>query len=386
MNIVYISPHFPPNYALFCVHLKRLGANVLGIGDAAYDQIGQELREGLTEYYRVDDMSDYDQLLKACGYFTHIYGKLEKVESNNEYWLETEARLRTDFNMSGPKTHQISRLILKSEMKKQFRNAGVAVARGKLVKSREEALRFIDETGYPVVFKPDRGVGAADTFRIGSHADLDAFFERKPAVRYIMEEFIEGEICSFDGLTDRNGNIVFHTAHVFSQGIMETVNEDRDIFYYSLREIPEDLEEAGKNTVAAFDIRERFFHAEFFRTPYGRLVALELNARPPGGLTTDMFNYANNIDIYAAWARILMNQPPGLTYSRPYHCAYIGRKIHKNYIRSHREIMQHFGYMIVHHGPIESVFSAAIGNYGYLVNAVELDPVREAACFIQEKS
>ena len=326
MNIVYLSPHFPPNYYLFCVHLKKMGANVLGIGDAAYDQIGHELKEGLTEYYRVDDMADYDQLLKACGYFTHIYGKLDRAESNNEYWIETEAKLRTDFNMNGPKIHQISRLVLKSEMKKHFRNAGVDVARGKIVKSREEAVRFIEEVGYPVVFKPDRGVGAADTFRIETEADLDAFFDRKPAARYIMEEFIEGEICSFDGLTDRNGVIVFHTAHVFSQGIMETVNEDRDIFYYSLREIPEDLEDAGKNTVAAFDIRERFFHIEFFRTPGGRLVALEMNARPPGGLTTDMFDYANNIDIYAAWAKVMMHQPPGLTYSRPYHCAYIGRK------------------------------------------------------------
>ncbi|WP_373499646.1 acetyl-CoA carboxylase biotin carboxylase subunit family protein [Desulfococcus sp.] len=386
MNIVYLSPHFPPNYYLFCVHLKKMGANVLGIGDAAYDQIGHELKEGLTEYYRVDDMADYDQLLKACGYFTHIYGKLDRAESNNEYWIETEAKLRTDFNMNGPKIHQISRLVLKSEMKKHFRNAGVDVARGKIVKSREEAVRFIEEVGYPVVFKPDRGVGAADTFRIETEADLDAFFDRKPAARYIMEEFIEGEICSFDGLTDRNGVIVFHTAHVFSQGIMETVNEDRDIFYYSLREIPEDLEDAGKNTVAAFDIRERFFHIEFFRTPGGRLVALELNARPPGGLTTDMFDFANNIDIYAAWAKVMMHQPPGLTYSRPYHCAYIGRKVNKNYIRSHRDIMQHFGYMIVFHGPIDSIFSAAIGNYGYLVNAVDLENVRDAARFIHEKS
>lgn len=386
MNIVYISPHFPPNYFLFCVNLKKLGANVLGIGDAAYDNLRPELKEGLTEYYRVDDMADYDQLLRACGYFTHIYGKLERVESNNEHWLETEAKLRTDFNMNGPKIHQISRLIQKSEMKKHFQNAGVAVARGKILKSREEAVGFIEEVGYPVVFKPDRGVGASDTFRIEDERDLDGFFERKHHVRYIMEEFIEGAIFSFDGLTDRNGTIVFHTGHAFSQGIMETVNEDMDIFYYSLREIPEDLEEAGRNTVSAFDVRDRFFHIEFFRTPDGRLVALEMNARPPGGLTTDMFNYANNIDIYAGWAAIMMNQPCGITYSRPYHCAYIGRKLNKNYIRSHREIMQEYGHMIVHHGPIDSIFSAAIGNYGYLANAESVEKITAAARFIQEKS
>jgi len=201
-----------------------------------------------------------------------------------------------------------------------------------------------------------------------------------------MEEFIEGTICSFDGLADRNGNIVFHTSHVFSQGIMETVNEDRDIFYYSLRELPEDLEVAGRNSVSAFDIREQFFHIEFFRTPDGRLVALEMNARPPGGLTTDMFNYANNIDVYAVWAKVLMNHPCSITYSRPYHCAYIGRKLNKNYIHSHREIMQKYGYMIVHNGPIDSIFSGALGNYGYLANGESIEEVTAAAGFIQEKS
>jgi len=33
MNFVYLSPHFPPNYYFFCVHLRRLGANVLGLAD-----------------------------------------------------------------------------------------------------------------------------------------------------------------------------------------------------------------------------------------------------------------------------------------------------------------------------------------------------------------
>ena len=42
---------------------------------------------------------------------------------------------------------------------------------------------------------------------------------------------------SFDGLADRNGKPVFYTAHTFSQGIMETVNEARHIYYYSLLDI-----------------------------------------------------------------------------------------------------------------------------------------------------
>lgn len=165
---------------------------------------------------------------------------------------------------------------------------------------------------------------------------------------------------------------------------METVSEDRDLFYYSLREIPEDLEKAGRNSVRAFDIREKFFHIEYFRTPDKRLVGLEINARPPGGMTTDMFNYANDIDVYMGWAEMLVNNRFPFVYSRPYHCGYIGRKLNKNYIHSHRDIMQKFGALIVHHGPVESVFSAAIGNYAYIANSQNEEELRNAAAFIQE--
>lgn len=386
MNVVYISPHFPPNYFLFCTHLNRLGVNVLGIADQSYDQLKPELRENLTEYYRVDALKDYDQLLKACGFFIHNYGKLDRVESHNDYWQEFEARLRTDFNIPGPKIHQIGRITRKSEMKNGFRKAGVAVARGKVIKSPEKARDLVKIWGYPVVLKPDRGVGAADTFLIRNDEERENFLARRFQVKYIMEEYIQGDLVSFDGLTDRHGNIVFHTAHVFSQGIMETVNEDRDLFYYSLRALPEDLEQAGRRTVRAFRIKEKFFHIEFFRTPRGELVGLEVNVRPPGGMTMDMFNYANNIDMYREWANVVVHNRFSAAYSRPYHCGYIGRKLNKNYAHSHRDIMQTFGRLIVHCGPVDSIFSAAIGNYAYIANSQDPDELRSVAGFIQETS
>ena len=39
MNHVYLSPHFPPNYYLFCAHLRRLGVNVLAIADEPYESL-----------------------------------------------------------------------------------------------------------------------------------------------------------------------------------------------------------------------------------------------------------------------------------------------------------------------------------------------------------
>ena len=52
MNVVFLSPHFPPNWYLFATALHEQGANVLGIADAPYEELRPELRDALTEYYR----------------------------------------------------------------------------------------------------------------------------------------------------------------------------------------------------------------------------------------------------------------------------------------------------------------------------------------------
>ena len=387
MNFVYLSPHFPPNYYHFCVHLRRLGANVLGIADAPYGSLRPELREALSDYYRVDDMHHYDQLVRGCGYFTQRHGKLDRIDSHNEYWLETEARLRTDFNMAGIRDDGIASVKSKSRMKALFRTAGVAVARGTVARTLEEGRRFVREAGYPVVAKPDVGVGAIATYKISNDAELERFYGGKPPVDYFLEEFIAGRILSFDGLADRDGRPVFYTAHAYSQGVMEAVNNDDHIYYYSFREVPAELEEAGRKTLAAFGVRERFFHFEFFRTdPDGRIVALEVNLRPPGGLTTDMFNYANDIDIYQQWASVVVRNEFTATWSRPYHCGYVGRKRRKNYLHSHAEILSAFGGSIVHHEEIDSIFRAAIGDYGYVARSEYLEEILAIARFIHETS
>jgi predicted ATP-grasp superfamily ATP-dependent carboligase len=382
MNVVYLSPHFPPHYHRFCHQLKQAGAKVLGIGDEPYDHLAPEVCASLTEYYRVDDMHNYDGLLRACGFFTHKYGKIDRFESLNEYWLYTEARIRDDFNIFGVRGREIDTIRRKSLMKDKFRAAEVQVPRGRLVQTMEDARNLIYETGYPVVAKPDAGVGALDTYRLNGDEDLENFFARKPAVDYLMEEFIPGIIYSFDGLTDRKGNLVFYTAHTFSQGIMETVNEARHIYYYSLREIPSALVTLGRRCIEAFGVRERFFHIEFFQTAADEYIGLEVNMRPPGGYTTDMFNYACDIDIYRVWAELLVNRSTEIAYARKYHCCYTSRKNNQHYLYRHDDIMARYGDFMVQVASVPGVFSGALGDIGYIFRSAELDHIHEITNFI----
>ena len=384
MNFIFLSPHFPPNYYQFSVHLNQLGVKVLGLADEPYDQLGQDLKDCLTEYYRVNDMHNYDELLRACGYFTHKHGKIDRLDSFNEYWLESEAGLRTDFNVAGLKRHDMPKIKRKSRMKDTFKKAGVPVALGRVIKKTSKAKAFADEVGYPLVAKPDIGVGADKTYKINNEADLIKFLAEKPKVDYILEEFIDGQICSFDGLTDRDGNIVFFTSHVYSQGVMETVNNDDIVYYYSLRNIPADLESYGRILVKEFKVKERFFHFEFFRTKKdNKLIALEVNIRPPGGMTTDMFNYANDINIYHEWAHIIVHNRFTADYSRSYHCSYVGRKFNREYKYSHEQILDKYQQNLCHHDSISGVFSAALGDYGYLVRSKDIDEIHSMAQYIQ---
>lgn len=385
MNYVYLSPHFPPNYFNFSVALKRLGVNVLGLGDTPYDALRPELRTAFNEYFKVEDMHNYDQLVKAMGYLTYKHGKIDGIDSNNEYWLETEARLRSDFNIEGIRTDKLNMIKNKSDMKRVYQEAGVPVARGKIVRTQEDALELVEQTGFPLVAKPDSGVGAANTYKITSRDELNNFFDTKPNVNYILEEFIDGQIVSFDGLTDKDGNLLFFTGHVYERGVMEVVNKDLHIYYYSLIDIPKDLETAGRKILKAFNVKGRFFHFEFFRRfDTGKLVALEVNMRPPGGFTTDMFNYACDFDIYLEWANMLVNNKLTGDYTRNYHVMYVSRKHNKSYVLSHEDVLSNFAGLIVHHDHIDSALAKALGNYGYLIRSKNLQQLFEAQKVIHQ--
>jgi biotin carboxylase len=236
------------------------------------------------------------------------------------------------------------------------------------------------------VAKPDIGVGAAATYKLQNEEELKSFFEKKPSVDYLFEEYIRGQIITYDGLTDRDGTPVFINSLVYSAGVMETVLDDALIYYFTLREIPTDVDTLGRRVLEAFDVHERFFHFEFFReTGTNELYALEVNMRPPGGLTTDMFNYACDIDVYNAWASIIAGKGfPYPDYTHKYFCCYASRKSNRSYAHSEQEILSTYGEKICHHEPISGVFSLALGNYGYIVRSAELEEVISIAKFIQE--
>ena len=195
-NFVFLSPNFPTNYWKFCKELKENGMRVLGIGDEPYEQLDENVKNSLHEYYKVGSLENYDEVYRGVAFLIFKHGQIDWLESNNEYWLERDAKLRTAFHItSGFQEEDLPRIKYKSKMKEYYQRVGIPTARYHLVDDLEGCQAFIEKVGYPVVVKPDNGVGAASTYKLKNETELEDFLkereEKMPDVPYIMEEFIE---------------------------------------------------------------------------------------------------------------------------------------------------------------------------------------------------
>ena len=275
-----------------------------------------------------------------------------------------EARLRTDFNIKGINRQTIAPIKRKSLMKNRFIRAGLDCAPGRVCKTPAQLVRFVEEVGLPIIAKPDIGVGAAKTYKLESEADIQTYLREKPDVDYFVEGFVTGELITYDGLTGRAGEMVFDSTFTYSTGVMEAVNQQLDLWYHIGREMPADVQEVGRAMARAFDLRERPFHFEIFRTPDGRLMPLEVNMRFPGGWTVDMFNFANDIDLYREWANVLVNGRFDDVITRPYHVLYVSRRDIRSYALSRDDVLHHYGHLVVKEGRMDRVLATAMGDEG----------------------
>ena len=374
MNFIYISPNFPANHWNFCHHLKENGMNVLGIGDAPYDSLTQELKGSLTEYYKVSSLENYEEVFRAVAFFTYKYGKIDWLESNNEYWLEKDALLRTEFNITtGFHTADMEPVKYKSRMKENYIKAGIPVARYHMVDDYEGCLAFIQEVGLPVVAKPDNGVGANDTHKIRREEDLKHFFENKYDEPYIMEEYIDGEVQTYDAIINSKGEPIFENGNVTITNLMETVSEHRNSCLYERSVLPEDLKDAGRRTVKAFGVKSRMVHMEFFRLnkdqhigKKGDIVALEVNMRPSGGISPTMMNYANETDIYEIWADMIAFDETDKGQGNKHNCIFIGRRDNRRYVLDHDQYMAKYRDHIKIFDRVPDALSNTMGNLMYI--------------------
>jgi biotin carboxylase len=279
-------------------------------------------------------------------------------------------------------------------MKQFYKKAGVHAARYQLLTTLDSAIQFAKEVKYPLFVKPDIGVGSQISYQLRNEDQLKDFFLRKPSQDFILEEFIEGEIFSFDGMTNDQSEVVFFTGHQFPNNIASIVNEDAETYYLTLKTLPDALIKAGKASVKAFGIRQRFFHFEFFRLtkdyPHlgkeGTFIALEANLRPPGGYTMEMINYANSVNAYHIYTDVIAtNQWVSNSIKPTFFCAKAARKNHHQYRHDFHAIRQKFGTHLVFENAYPHPISIALGDYFFLAKFQTKEEVDNFYQFVYAK-
>ena len=388
-NFIFISPNFPLTYWRFCRELKNNGLRVLGIGDCPYNELTNEQRNSMHEYYKVSSLENYDEVFRAVAFFTFKYGKIDWLESNNEYWLERDAKLRTEFHItSGFQEEDMVRTRYKSGMKAFYAKAGIPTARYHLVKDFEPAKEFANKVGYPVVVKPDNGVGANATYKLRSDDELQFFFNTKDhSVQYIMEEFVNGEVRTYDAIINSKGEPIFESGNVTCDSLMDVVNEAKDSIFYIVKELPETMKQLGRRTVKAFGVKSRFVHFEYFVLKAdqeglgkkGDIFGLEVNMRPPGGYAPELANFANSVDVYKIWADMIAYDSTLVPMNGPhYFCGFCGRRDGKNYKMNHDDIMREYGHKMKLAGRTPDALSGAMANQMYVANYDTEEEMMEA--------
>lgn len=372
-NFIFISANYPESYWMFCRGLKRHGARVLAVVDAAWDSLSSQLKDNIDECYKVSSFHNYDEVYRAVAYFASKYGKPDWIESNNEAWLQLDARLRDDFHVTtGFCEEQITQFQSKSVMKDYYKKAGLPTAPFCLPKSLEEARAFADKYGYNLVLKPDHGVGASNTWHIQSPQDLEQFFNEAQDLNepMILEKFIDGQVVTLDGVADRNGKIRFLCGMEYVSNCMDSIQNHDSIGTYYRMNMPEEYRETAQRVIDSFGIKNRFFHGEYFRLNKdtegvgraGDLCALEMNFRAPGGFCPDLINYSYDQDIYDIWAEVLLTGDTQVKDEAKYSAGFVGRRAGVNYVNSLEMLMDKYSRELIGVEVLPPAFASAMGD------------------------
>ena len=368
MNYIVISPYYPQNFQQFSIELANKGITVLGIGQEPYEQLDEPLRNSLTEYFRVDNLEDPDEVKRAVAYLFYKHGPIDRIESHNEYWLELDAALREQFNVFGAKPDDLKKTKFKSEMKKLFKKAGVPVVPGEVIQTEADVDHAVETIGLPMIAKPDNGVGAAATFKLETPEDVQHFKEEwDHHTVYFFEQFVtSSDICTFDGLIDRNGKIVFSTSFNYAYTPLDLMIYKMDNSYYVLKEVDPKLRQYGEAIVKEFGMRERFFHIEFFRNGDDYIV-IEYNNRPAGGFTIDVYDYAHSIDLYRGYADLVAGEEfPTSPYETQY-CLATSRRASAHYLYSEEELLSKYSQQFKVKKVMPAAFAELQGDLLYML-------------------
>jgi len=330
MNVLFLSPGYPPEMPQFTRGLREAGAQVIGVGDQGEGQLPAAARDHLAAYVRIGGWSDEDAVMREVEGIARR-ARIDKVECLWEPIMILAARLRERLGLPGMTAEQTLPFRDKEVMKQRLDAAGIRTPHHYRARSVQDVLAAAERIGYPLIVKPIAGAGSKDTHRLNDRNELDAVL---PRLRHVeeasVEEFIEGDEFTFDTVC-ADGEVLFHNICMYRPRPLIA----RQLQWVSPQTIalrnPDAPEVAmgkalGLAVLKALDFRTGFTHMEWHRTQGGEAVFGEIGGRPPGAFTVDIMNFASDTDLFRGWADAVLHGHLSRPIERRYNCASIFKR------------------------------------------------------------
>ena len=330
MNIVFLSPGYPPEMPHFVRGLAQHGGKVIGVGDVPGDQLPETARQHLAEYVRVPSLTDEAAVVASLT--RELAGvKVDRVVCLWEPGVVLAARLRAALGVPGQSVEQAITFRDKDVMKQVIRGAGLRTAKSARASTGAEVTAACRAFGFPVVIKPIDGAGSMDTFKVSSAEELPAAIERVRHVATVnVEEFIDGEEYHFDTIISDGKVLYEHMGYYRPKPILSRHAEWVSPQTLSLRDIDAPALKVGRDlghaVLKAMGFKTGFTHMEWFMTANGEAIFSEIAARPPGANTVDLMNFGSDIDVFAGYAETELKGTFSQTVVRKYNAINIFKR------------------------------------------------------------
>lgn len=321
-HIVFIEPRFPANQKHFIRALAEIGVRISAIGEGSKESLDDDLKRWLTHYEEVKNVCDEGAVLNAVS-FIQRHAHVDRLEAVVEAHIMPTAKVREAAGIPGTSVKTAYLCRDKPAMKAALRAGGVPCAASDAVSSVAEARAFAERVGYPLILKPRDGAGASGATRVDCDAELDAAAHSlglQQGRSVAIEEFIEGHEGFFDTLT-LNGKIVHEFACHYYPNVLEAMRtrwiSPQFIATNRIDSAPgyDEVKRMGQKVVEILEIETSATHMEWFAGPKG-LRFSEIGCRPPGVRAWDLYNVANDMDLYREWSMLVAAGRPSQRPSR----------------------------------------------------------------------
>ncbi len=323
MNVIFIEPSFPYNQREFVRALHAAGANVIGIGERPVEHLSDELKSWLGDYVQVRSVVHEPSLLKAVKL---IQGQLwvDRLEATIEAHILAAAAVREATGIPGTSTRTAYLCRDKPAMKEVLRNAGIPCAQSTRAETPQDARDFAAAVGFPIIVKPPAGAGASGTYSVHDAEVLEAVIQDSGLAdgqEVAVEEFIEGHEGFIDTVTI-DGEVAHEFITHYYPNVLEAMRQrwiSPQMVVTNRIDAPgyREVRELTRKVIRIFGIGTSATHMEWFFGPKG-LKFSEIGCRPPGVGQWDVYNAANEFDLYFEWASAIVRGKPHSSPSRRY--------------------------------------------------------------------